>query len=76
MILTYNHNKGKKSLVLKILRRDNMNLNMNYLITFIFVLFLILVSIQYTLNQILKVLKEIRKTQLAKEFFKDEGNNR
>lgn len=53
-----------------------MNLNMNYLITFIFILFLILVSIQYTLNQILKVLKEIRKTQLTKEFFKDEGNNR
>ncbi|MBP9500254.1 hypothetical protein SAMN02745120_1767 [Acetoanaerobium noterae] len=35
----------------------------NVLITLIAVLFIILISIQYTLNQILKVLREIRISQ-------------
>ncbi|MBP8763454.1 MAG: hypothetical protein KBE21_04415 [Acetoanaerobium sp.] len=35
----------------------------NILITLIAVLFIILISIQYTLNQILKVLREIRISQ-------------
>lgn len=52
-----------------------MGLSMNFVITLVFIFFLILVSIQYTLNQILKVLKDIRKTQLAKEILKDEDMN-
>ncbi|WP_347451772.1 hypothetical protein [Acetoanaerobium noterae] len=35
----------------------------NVLITLIAVLFIMLISIQYTLNQILKVLREIRISQ-------------
>ncbi|CBH20753.1 exported protein of unknown function [Acetoanaerobium sticklandii] len=38
-------------------------MNNNVLITLIAVLFIILISIQYTLNQILKVLREIRISQ-------------
>lgn len=34
--------------------------NSNYIITLVFIFLLILVSIQYTLNQILKTLREIK----------------